>query len=261
MFRTKAPKKQYNMTKFKFSCDDRDAELAQANLPSTYNHMWVITAKPRQGKSTYIMNLISKQNRASPYNKKFDRIFIFSPSMKTIDDDPFETIPDDQKFGEMNAENLNAVLQEAEGSGERILIIADDVVNDIKGDKEVERLLTKMMMNRRHICGKSEDGDSAGISMWITTQIFNRLPRPLRASASHYTIFKTTNKKELDTIYDELILLDRPDFKKMLDFVFDEKYNSLYINTDNEFDKMYHKNFHLIELGDKNNMDFQSTMK
>jgi hypothetical protein len=41
----------------------------------------------------------------------------------------------------------------------------------------------------------------------------------------------------------------------MLDFVFDEKYNSLYINTDNEFDKMYHKNFDLIEMKDKNNLD------
>ena len=255
MFRTKPPKKSFNFTKFKFSCDDRDTELSQANLPSTYNHMWVITAKPRQGKSTYIMNLISKQNKASPYNRKFDRIFIFSPSMKTIDDDPFEAIPEEQKFSEMTAENLTAVYNDIQDSGERILIIADDVVNDIKGDKEVERILTKMMMNRRHICGKNEDGDSAGISMWITTQIFNRLPRPLRASASHYTIFKTTNKKELDTIYDELILLDKPEFKKMLDFVFDEKFNSLYINSDNEFDKMYHKNFDLIlfaEEKDKN---------
>jgi len=256
-FTTKKPKKQYNMTKFKFSCDDRDPDLSQANLPATYNHMWVITAKPRQGKSTYLMNLIAKQNRASPYNKKFDKVFIFSPSMKTIDDDPFESIPEEQKFAEMNTENLGQVLNEVEGSGDRVLIIADDVVNDIKGDKEVERMITKMMMNRRHICGKNEDGDSAGISMWITTQIFNRLPRPLRASASHYTIFKTTNKKELDTIYDELILLDKPDFKKLLDFVFDEKYNSLYVNTDNEFDKMYHKNFDLIVLNNKGESNSQ----
>ena len=260
MFKTIPPKKDFKITKFKFSCDDRDKELEHANLPATYNHYWIITAKPRQGKSTYLMNLIAKQNRASPYNKKFDKVFIFSPSMKTIDDDPFESIPEQQKFAEMNTENLGQVLNEVEGSGDRVLIIADDVVNDIKGDKEVERMLTKMMMNRRHICGKNEDGDSAGISMWITTQIFNRLPRPLRASASHYTIFKTTNKKELDTIYDELILLDKPDFKKMLDFVFDEKYNSLYVNTDNEFDKMYHKNFDLIVLNnkDENNSQFNN---
>ena len=251
MFKTVPPKKEFNITKFKFSCDDRDKDLELANLPSTYNHMWVITAKPRQGKSTYLMNLIAKQNKASPFNKKFDKVYIFSPSMKTIDTDPFESIPEEQKFSEMNIDNLLNVYKDVEDSGERILIIADDVVNDLK-DKDTEKLLTKMMMNRRHICGKNDDGDSAGLSMWITTQVYNRLPRPLRASASHYTIFKTTNKKELDTIYDELILLDKPEFRNLLEFVFDDKFNSLYINTDNEFDKMYHKNFHRIELKNNN---------
>lgn len=245
MFKTIPPKKDFKITKFKFSCDDRDKELEHANLPATYNHYWIITAKPRQGKSTYLMNLIAKQNKASPYNKKFDKVYIFSPSMKTIDDDPFETIPEDQKFAELNVENLSRVYEEIQDSGERVLLILDDVVNDLK-DKDTERFLTKIAMNRRHICGKNEDGDSSGVSMWQTTQIFNRIPRPLRASASHYTMFKTTNKKELDTIFDELILMDKKDFMKLLDFVFDEKFNSLYINTDNEFEKMYHKNFHRI---------------
>ena len=97
-YKTHKPKKEFNITKFKFSCDDTDGELRDANLPATYNHMWIITAKPRQGKSTYMMNLIAKSNKASPFNKKFDKIFIFSPSMKTIDDDPFTTIPDEQKY-------------------------------------------------------------------------------------------------------------------------------------------------------------------
>ncbi len=253
-FKLVKPKKSFNITKFKFSCDDRDTDLAQANLPSTYNHYWIITAKPRQGKSTYLMNLIAKQNKASPYNKKFDRVYIFSPSMKTIDDDPFESIPEEQKYSELNVENLSNVYSEVKDSGERVLFILDDVVNDLK-DKDTERLLTKIAMNRRHICGKNEEGDSAGISMWQTTQIFNRIPRPLRASASHYTIFKTTNKKELDTIYDELILMDKPDFKRLLDFVFDEKFNSLYINTDEDFTKMYHKNFDRIEVKGLDNFE------
>ena len=44
----------------------------------------------------------------------------------------------------------------------------------------------------------------------------------------------------------------------MLDFVFDEKYNSLYVNTDNEFDKMYHKNFDLIVLNNKGESQFNN---
>ena len=247
------PEKQYNITKFNFSCDDRDEDLYKANLPSTFNHFWVITAKPRQGKSTYIYNLLTKQNKASPYFHKFDKIYIFSPSMKTIDNDPFETLPEDQKFYEMNLSNLEQVHDEIMDSGERVLIIADDVVNDIKKNKPVENLLCKMMMNRRHICGQSEEGGS-GLSMWLTTQIFNRLPRPLRASASHYTIFKTTNKKEIETIFDELILLDKKDFESMMKYVFNKKYQSLYINTDKADNKMYHKNFNELMFRDKMKM-------
>ena len=32
------------------------------------------------------------------YNKKFDRIYLFSPSLGTIDDCPFEKLGDDQKY-------------------------------------------------------------------------------------------------------------------------------------------------------------------
>ena len=236
-----------NVKSFKFSCDCKDKTIP-APLPNTYNHCLVITAKPKQGKTTLIYNLLTKQRGKSPYYHKFDRIYIFSPSMKTIDKDPFEKLSDDQKFPTLDFETLSKVSEDITDCGERVLIIADDVVMDISKDKNVERLLTKMMMNRRHICGKSEDNEGAGLSMWITTQVFNKLPRPLRATASHHIIFKSTNKKELATIYDELVLLDKSDFEKLLRFVFAERFNFLYINTDEDFDGQYHKNFNKLKL-------------
>eukprot|EP01043_Picozoa_sp_COSAG02_P082428 COSAG02_NODE_20655_length_820_cov_1246.539528_3_plen_82_part_00 len=45
------------------------------------------------------------------YNKKFDRIYLFSPSLGTIDDCPFEELPEDQKY-----EGKNQVF---EGKGMR----------------------------------------------------------------------------------------------------------------------------------------------
>ena len=232
---------------FKFSCDCRDKNIP-APLPNTYNHCMMITAKPKQGKTTLIYNLLTKQRGASPYYHKFDKIYIFSPSMKTIDDDPFENLADEQKFATMDMASLMRVHDEIVDCGERILIIADDVVMDIAKDKDVNKLLTKMMMNRRHICGKNDDGDGAGLSMWITTQVFNKMPRPIRATASHHIIFKTSNKKELATIYDELILLDKKDFEVLLRYVYGDKFNFLYINTDEDFEKQYHKNFNQLRL-------------
>ena len=204
-------KDKINITNFKFSCDKKDKDIPE-NLPNTYNHFLMITAKPRQGKSTLIYNLLTKKRKASPYYGKFDKIYIFSPSMKTIDNDPFKDVDGNQKFVNMTFENLDKVYNEIEDSGERILIIADDVVMDVAKDKHVQKLLAKMMMNRRHICGKGDKDDSCGLSLWMTTQVFNKVPRVLRATASHHIIFKTSNKKELDTIFDELILIEKKRF-------------------------------------------------
>jgi hypothetical protein len=249
-----ASKHPIKIRSFKFSCDCKDKDIPDP-LPNTYNHCLMITAKPKQGKTTLIYNLLTKQKGASPYYQKFDKIFIFSPSMKTIDNDPFENLDDNQKFATMSYENLELVHNEIQDCGQRILIIADDVVMDIAKDKDVSKLLTKMMMNRRHICGRSEEeGEGAGLSMWITSQVFNKLPRPLRATASHHVIFKTSNKKELATIFDELILLDKVDFEKLLRFVFNNKFNFLYINTDEEFDSQYHRNFNRLRLKNINIM-------
>ena len=106
-----------------------------------------------------------------------------------------------------------------------------------------------MMMNRRHICGKSENDDGAGLSMWITTQVFNKLPRPLRACASHNIFFKTTNKRELETIFDEIILVSRKEFKQLLTYVFDKRFNFMFVDSEAiDPNKMYYKNFNLLKL-------------
>jgi hypothetical protein len=50
-------------------------------------------------------------------------------------------------------------------SGEKVLFIMDDVVNDMKKEARLEKLLCKVLMNRRHQCGSS-----GSLSVWITTQ-------------------------------------------------------------------------------------------
>tara|TARA_R110000787_G_C13053312_1_gene406822 strand:- start:141 stop:494 length:354 start_codon:yes stop_codon:yes gene_type:complete len=99
-----------------------------------------------------------------------------------------------------------------------------------------------MMMNRRHICGQAEDGEGAGLSMWMTTQVFNKMPRALRATADYYIMFKSSNKKELETLFDEVILLQKDQFEEMCRYVFCDKFNFLLIDTNEDYKNMYHKN-------------------
>ena len=87
--------KKINISKFDFSCDDEDCSIPEP-LPRKSFSM-LIVGKPGMGKTNLLLNLITKQGKA--FNKKFDKVFIFSPSLSTIKgDDPFELIPEEQKF-------------------------------------------------------------------------------------------------------------------------------------------------------------------
>jgi len=225
--------------KTSFSVDKKDASIPKP-LPRTYNHFLLITAKPRQGKTTLMFSLLTF--RKSPYYRKFDKVYIFSPSLSTSKENRLKSVPAEQKFGELNEENLQKVYDEIEGQGERVLLLCDDVVNDIKKNAGVLTLLNKMMMNRRHICGTDDDGEGAGLSMWLSTQVFNKLPRSLRSVADYHIIFKSTNKKELETIFEEVILLPKPLFEEVCKYVFCDKHNFLLIDTNESYENMYHKN-------------------
>jgi hypothetical protein len=75
------PEKKIVLSKFDFSCDDVDDSIPKP-LPQTLNFFMLIAGKPASGKTSLILNLIAKNNRC--YNKKFDKIYIFSPSLTNI---------------------------------------------------------------------------------------------------------------------------------------------------------------------------------
>jgi len=222
-----------------FSVDKKDASIPKP-LPRTYNHFLLITAKPRSGKTTLMYSLLTF--RKSPYYRKFDKVFIFSPSLATTKDDRLKTIPMEQRYTELTLENLEGVYDEVSGTGERILLLIDDCVNDVKKNLGVEKKLAQIAMNRRHICGSDEDGEGAGISIWMTTQVFNKLPRAIRACADFHIVFKTTNKRELETMFEEVITIDKDLFAEMIKYVFSGKYDFLLIDMNQNSNKMYYKN-------------------
>ena len=89
--------KKIKITKFDFSCDDIDDSIP-APLPRSLNFFWLISGKPGSGKTSKILNLLCK--RGKMYNKKFDRIFLFSPSLSTMKSNPFEELDEDQVYSE-----------------------------------------------------------------------------------------------------------------------------------------------------------------
>jgi len=236
--------KRVVIKKFDFSCDDADESIPPP-LPQSLNFFWIISGKPGSGKTTLILNLICK--RGKMYNRKFDKIFLFSPSLSTMKNDPFETLPEEQKYPELSEEILEAVLEEIADTGEKILLLIDDCVNDIKKSAILQRLMCKILMNRRHLCGSG-----GSVSVILTTQVYNKIPAPIRKTASHICVYHTKNKKELETIFDELITCEKKDFFDILNYTFKKKNDFLYLDTNKDHENMFHRNFNKLELKSKN---------
>tara|TARA_R110000803_G_scaffold209410_1_gene278973 strand:- start:2565 stop:3329 length:765 start_codon:yes stop_codon:yes gene_type:complete len=232
------------LSKFNFSCDDKDETIPKP-LPQMLNFFLLVNGRPGSGKTSLILNLIAKRGKL--YNKKFDRVFVFSPSLTTMANNPFEDLPENQLHTDLNEANLTEALEDIRDSGEKILFILDDVVNDMKKSAEVQNILSKMLMNRRHLAGSG-----GSTSFIITTQVYNKVPAPIRKTASHIIIYHTKNKKELDTIYDELIIVPIKDFYDILKYCFDKKHHFVYIDVDKSYDKMFHKNFNCLEFNSTN---------
>ena len=83
--------------------------------------------------------------------------------------DPYECLPDEQKEGELSVDFLQRFEEEVKESGDRVLLLLDDVVNDIRKNKGVDKMLAKILYNRRHITADDAD-DPNGVTVWLTVR-------------------------------------------------------------------------------------------
>lgn len=174
-----------------------------AAIPSSYSFFLIIVGSVGSGKTTFWINLLKKNKKKNNYYQKFDKVFIFSNSFKTITEQL--KLPDDRiKNGISELDETIEGLDDTD----KVLIVLDDCVCDLKQDKN----LTKYLYNRRHMSG--------GISWIIITQTYNKIPLEIRKAASHICIFSTGNKKQLASIYQDQINIEESDYKKIINFCF-----------------------------------------
>lgn len=166
-----------------------------AVLPASSFFM-ILNGKPGSGKTNMLLNLLL---RKSLYGRKFDKVFFFSPSQKTFSENYLNGLPANQRFDTFNIPDVMSSLESIEDSGEKVLFVFDDVVNDLDTAKNQSALL-RLLYNRRHLCGKG-----GFVSVLITSQVYNRIPLRIRKVATHTIFFPTGSEKEKMSIYDELV--------------------------------------------------------
>ena len=108
-------------------------------------------------------------------------------------------------------------------------IIIDDMADALENN-DIQKVLSKMLINARHIC----------TAFLFTLQSYLYFPKILRKQITNITCFKPKNAAEWQSIATELLLMNKEDGLELYDYVYSEPYLHLDINTVD--DKIY-KNF------------------
>jgi len=197
------------------------------------------------GKTNLLVNLISnksKKNIPQSFRGCFDNIFVISPSLHTLEDNPFENL--EHVYDELNEETIEkyySMVEEKDDDEEEqnfFLLILDDVADDIK-DKQVYKKLLKLINKRRHL----------NTSIFILSQNIIQLSSAIRKNLSHIFTFKLKTIAEKEKVYE---YTGKP--KKYMDefynFIFDERHIFLLIDLSmkKSGNNRFYKGFDLIEF-------------
>jgi len=223
---------------------DRPKELSKF-----LNHfgLSLIIGLPASGKSSLIKNLLMGTKEDRLYNKIFHSVYYISPSTTMG-----LGLPED-KYIKLDDKPLEVILQEivdkekeqgAEDDPHRLLIVLDDAINFLKGNKEALNLYRKLVYNARHILG-----DYSSVSMWIVSQKIRAIPLAIRSQANSIYFFDST-AKEKEVFLDEFLPLDKVDGQQLFDYVYEEPYSFIYVNIFMPKNQRVFKKFNQLILSD-----------
>ena len=205
------------------------------------NHIALFCGKSKSGKTNLAINLLTRNKTKgirNSYKKVFDEILVVSPSMASAKDNVFADLAEEKKMDTLDNDSMDfieAFTQANAEEGRNTLVFLDDVGSALKTHNQHLSLLTQ---KHRHL----------RTTWWVVAQKFNNIPTSLRANASVMYLFRPISLKELDTIQEELLPMKKKDAQEFIDYVFDKKFNFLYIDLSLEKSAapIYYKGFDKI---------------
>lgn len=227
-----------------------DGDLIQDLHPALINksHIAVFVGKSKSGKSNLMVNLLSKGKKdgvRQSYKKVFHDIIIVSPSLKSFKNNIFEDIDEEKQFDKLNFDTLDFIDTFTEMNADlekNTLVVLDDVGSSLRVNERFLGLQTQKHRHRR-------------TTWFIVAQKYRDLPTSIRANLSALYLFRPISLKELDAIYEELLPFNKKNLIQFINWVFDTKYNFLYIDMSLEKSSspIYYKNFKRIIFNNDNN--------
>ena len=216
-------------------------ENVNRNIPCRNGFVTVFTGSGGSGKSSLLLNMFKNPKY---YRNKFDNIYYFIPitSFSSVEKSPFAE--HDKIYHDLTSDKLEAIYSElidlkmnALANNyplESSLIIIDDFANALK-DNDIAIALNEVIIKTRHL----------NCSWIITLQAYNLCPQVLRKQITNAIIFKPKNNKEWLSVGGELLNMKKDDLTTLYNYVFNEPYNHLDVDT---VENQIYKNFNKLEL-------------
>jgi len=222
-----------------------------------------ISGAPGRGKTNLWTHLFLSKNPVY-YRKFFDKTYLMSNSRSTLPKKVIkgkQGVPPEQQYDEMKDSDVMQILKDLkESENTNNCLILDDCIMDINRS----RILSWVFLNRRHITHDEDDDEQHGnLSVFTMSQKFNELPLLFRNACSHFIIFKTANKQELENIKKEIMHdLDPEEQKWLFKQAWKDKHSFLYIcNNKDKEDGKYFIKFDEVQFPDSNSEDSDSELE
>ena len=198
---------------------------------------YVLCGAGGSGKTSLLLNLFQKKDF---YRGKFDNIYYFCPdsSFTSVVNHPFKN--HDKVFHDLSEDILQTIYDElieiktTQDDIEYSVIIIDDFASSLK-DNQMVQTLNKFIIKLRHL----------GCGFIFTLQSYLYFPKILRKQITYATIFKPNSLPEWYSIADELFNMKKNDALEIYNYVYNEQYNHLDVDTKNN---TYYKKFNLLQF-------------
>lgn len=224
-----------------FNCDGCLGDHIPSPLPNGH-HFMLFAGKAASGKTSLALSLLCANGKARVYRKCYEHVHIIAPnhSLHSLKQDYFKNHPHDRIHNELTGDILSQIKESAkelrlEEDG-RTLILIDDMTSALK-EKWVQKELCDIAFNRRHL----------GISVWILAQSYKMIPLNVRKALTHLVLFKPTNKKEFQAVFEELIYLDKDTAEDLSRFVFREPHDHLFLDVNHS---KFYRNWNTLSIED-----------
>lgn len=199
---------------------DHQVDLGKGQPFPKSNFLYLIIGGVGSGKTSLGLGLLKIKKDIGGFRKLYNKIYVISPTAKY--DPKWDKLIDEvdregNYYTECNDDNIEDIMDKLEQYNEEwkddekkegnpnSLVIIDDCVDSFS--KRQKNKLNKLILTLRHL----------KTSVWIMSQKLNAIPQLIRAQARAISFFPTLNRREEETLVNE-INIDDGLFKKLIAF-------------------------------------------